>query len=241
MNIVSANEDDEDAPAMVPFPKSAASDERRARERILVAAEELFAEFGFDGVSLRQIATRAEVPVGLVSYHFTNKLGVYRAVFELRTPVVVEQRKAGLALASMEEDPTRRLEMIIKAIVLPMLNLRAAEHHNHFGVLMAREISDPRSGERGIIQDMFDPIALIVIEHLKEVLPHRSTAQIHWAYQMMVGLMSFAMYDAGRISRLSNGAADPADPAPTMRYLLEIMMHGVRGAPTATTPEFKTP
>jgi len=233
MSIVSANDDDkDDAAAALPIPKSAVSDERKARERILVAAEELFAEFGFDGVSLRQIAARADVPVGLASYHFATKLGIYRAVFELRTPVVVEQRRAGLALAVLEEDSERRLEMIIKAIVLPMLNLRAAEHHNHFGVLLAREVNDPRSIERGIIHEMIDPIAKIVIEHFRILLPHRSTAQIHWAYQVMVGAMTFAMSDAGRISRLSNGAADPDDPAATMRYLLEIMMHGLRGAPT---------
>lgn len=238
MNIVSVNEDDEESPPATTFPKATASDERKARERILGAAEQLFADFGFDGVSLRQIATRAEVPVGLVSYHFTSKLGAYRAVFELRTPVVVEQRNAGLALAAIEEDPERRFEMIIKAILLPMLNLRAAEHSNHFGVLLAREVNDPRSIERGIIQDMLDPIATVVIEHFRSLLPHRSEAQIHWAYQVMVGAMTFAMSDAGRISRLSNGAADPSDPTSTMRYLLEIMIHGLRGAPPSdkTTP-----
>jgi AcrR family transcriptional regulator len=232
MNIVSPNDDDEDAPPGVPLPKTTAPDERKARERILEAAEALFAEFGFDGVSLRQIATRSEVPVGLVSYHFTTKLGVYRAVFELRTPVVVEQRKAGLALAVMEENPERRLEMIIKAMLLPMLNLRVAEHSNHFGVLLAREVNDPRSIERGIIQEMVDPIAMVVIEHFKALLPDRTTAEIHWAYQVMVGAMTFAMSDTGRISRLSNGAADPTDVATTMRHLLDIMMHGLRGAPS---------
>jgi AcrR family transcriptional regulator len=235
INIVSAKDDDEEVPA-VPFPKANATDERKARERILAAAEELFADSGFDGVSLRQIAAKAEVPVGLVSYHFVGKLGVYRAVFELRTPVVVEQRKAGLALAVMEESPERRFEMIIKAIVLPMLNLRMAEHSNHFGAMLAREVNDPRSIERGIIQDMIDPIAMVVIEHFKVLLPHRTTAQIHWAYQAMVGLMTFAMSDAGRISRLSGGEADPADAGATMRYLLEILIHGLRGAPPAQGP-----
>ena len=58
-----------------------------ARERILKTAEQIFAEMGFEGTSLRQIAVHADVPVALVSYHFKNKLGLYREVFKARIPI----------------------------------------------------------------------------------------------------------------------------------------------------------
>jgi AcrR family transcriptional regulator len=229
--------DDSEKQSVVPLASAPSPDDRKASERILTAAEQLFAEAGFDGVSLRQIATKADVPVGLVSYHFGGKLGIYRAIFELRTPAVVEQRKAGLALAAMEDSTERRLEMIVKAVLLPMLKLRAAEESNHFGILLAREVSDPKSIERRIIQDMLDPIAMDVIEQLRAVFPNRTQAQIHWAYQMMIGTMTFAMADAGRISRLSSGAADPSDAESTMRHLLPLLTHGLRGTPVVTSED----
>lgn len=44
-----------------------------ARERILAAAEELFAEAGFDATPTSRIAERAGVPKGLVHYYFRRK------------------------------------------------------------------------------------------------------------------------------------------------------------------------
>lgn len=44
-----------------------------ARERILAAAEELFAELGFDATPTSRIAERANVPKGLVHYYFRRK------------------------------------------------------------------------------------------------------------------------------------------------------------------------
>jgi AcrR family transcriptional regulator len=44
-----------------------------ARERILAAAEELFAESGFDATPTSRIAERAGVPKGLVHYYFRRK------------------------------------------------------------------------------------------------------------------------------------------------------------------------
>ncbi|WP_366509762.1 helix-turn-helix domain-containing protein, partial [Mesorhizobium sp.] len=76
---------------------------------MLKAAEQIFAEVGFEGASLRQIAGHADVPVALVSYHFKNKLNLYRDVFLLRDPDTGAQRRAGLALAQMEDDLDRRL------------------------------------------------------------------------------------------------------------------------------------
>ncbi|MDT7728224.1 MAG: hypothetical protein QOI21_4800 [Actinomycetota bacterium] len=47
--------------------------EDSAKERILLAAEELFAESGFDATPTSRIAERAGVPKGLVHYYFRRK------------------------------------------------------------------------------------------------------------------------------------------------------------------------
>ncbi|MBL4895068.1 MAG: CerR family C-terminal domain-containing protein [Emcibacter sp.] len=204
-------------------------DVRDAKDKIIHAAEELFARDGFNGTSVRQIALKAGVPVTLVSYHFNSKLGVYRAIFEARTPAIVEQRKAGLLLASLEDDPRRMLDLIIKAVLVPMLKLRAEEGNCLFGMLLAREINDPQSVERGIIKDIFDPVAKLVMEHLRVALPEYDDAKITWAYQSIVGIMSCVMGDAGRIKSLSNGAADADDANAAIRHLSALLLNGIVG------------
>lgn len=53
-----------------------------AKARVREAALDLFAEHGFEGTSVRQIAGRAEVSPGLVIHHFGSKQGVRDAVDE---------------------------------------------------------------------------------------------------------------------------------------------------------------
>jgi AcrR family transcriptional regulator len=50
------------------------------RERILRAAERLFAEHGYDGTSIRAIVAKARVNQAAVNYHFAGKDGLYREV-----------------------------------------------------------------------------------------------------------------------------------------------------------------
>jgi len=145
-----------------------------ARDKILDTAEMLFAEDGLHAVSMRQIAAAARVPTGLISYHFGSKDGLYGAVFARRSPTIVEQRLAGLRLAEDEPDPDRRLELIVKALVLPMVRLRTIDEQARFGRLMAREASDPNAFERGIIPQIFDPVAQEVVAALARALPERS-------------------------------------------------------------------
>src|SRR5215467_1647219 len=53
------------------------------RERIMRAAERLFAERGYDGTSIRAIVAKARVNQAAINYHFEGKDGLYREV--LRT------------------------------------------------------------------------------------------------------------------------------------------------------------
>src|SRR5262245_48837495 len=74
---------------MAARPSRRAAPERRpvppghaAREGILAAALEIFAERGFDGSTTRDIAARAGMNLGLIQYHFGGKERLWRAAVE---------------------------------------------------------------------------------------------------------------------------------------------------------------
>ncbi len=73
------------------------------RTRIILAAEELFAAQGIDGVSLRQIATAAgHGNNNAVQYHFASKQGLVHEIFHHRIGQFEEQRAAMLEHAEKE-------------------------------------------------------------------------------------------------------------------------------------------
>ena len=58
------------------------TDDPIARAKIMAAAEALFAEHGFAGVGIRQIAAAAGVNGAMIHYYFGNKESLYRAIIE---------------------------------------------------------------------------------------------------------------------------------------------------------------
>jgi AcrR family transcriptional regulator len=64
------------------------------RERILDAAEELFAHHGFDATPTAKVASEAGVPKGLLFYHFARKIDLLTALFAERMPVAVPHEAA---------------------------------------------------------------------------------------------------------------------------------------------------
>lgn len=70
---------------------------RDTRERLLSAAERLFAERGIDGVSLREI-TRASGARNAIAlqYHFADRAGVVQAILDKHLPEVEARRNAML-------------------------------------------------------------------------------------------------------------------------------------------------
>lgn len=55
------------------------------RQNLLKTAAHIFAEQGYDGASVRQIAQAAKANVAAVNYHFGNKRGLYLAVIQAMT------------------------------------------------------------------------------------------------------------------------------------------------------------
>jgi len=51
---------------------------------ILVAAEKLFCEFGYEGTSTRQIAAESGANMAMINYYFGSKMGVFKEIMEER-------------------------------------------------------------------------------------------------------------------------------------------------------------
>jgi TetR/AcrR family transcriptional regulator len=69
-------------------------DPEATRQALLRAGAELFAERGFDGVPIEDVADRAGVNKALISYHFRGKRGLYVAILESAFAAIAERLKA---------------------------------------------------------------------------------------------------------------------------------------------------
>ena len=91
------------------------------KERILGAAEELFAQHGFAGTSLRQVTSRADVNIAAVNYHFGSKENLVNEVFRRRMDDMTAARLSLLEKALAQRPG--QLEPILAAFVEPALAL----------------------------------------------------------------------------------------------------------------------
>ncbi len=117
------------------------------RERILSAAEELFAAHGVDGVSLREItrASGTRNTVGL-QYHFKDRNGVLRAILGKHLADVDARRDA--LLDAYESDGAADLRAMTAALVMPWAaKLDDPDGGPEFLQIYAELLNRPRGAE----------------------------------------------------------------------------------------------
>lgn len=196
--------------------------------RIMDVAERLFAEHGYDGVSLRQIARAARVPLALVTYHCGSKESLFRALFVRRNGPVEAERLAMLAPCEAAARP--RVADIVRAIVLPFLRLRAGPDPGGvaYARLIAQTVATPGALMQEIVAEVYDPIARRFIAALRRALPDRTPEEVAWFYHFAVGAMCIAMADTGRIDRLSGGRCRSEDHEQVAAHLVPFVVAGLK-------------
>lgn len=190
----------------------------KTKDRILTVAERLFARHGFNGVSMRDLAAAAKVPLALVSYHFGPKKALYRALFARRYAALTAERKA--RLEAIDRDGEGAIEAIVAAFVDPILELKSGRESAHFATLLAREAVDPEEAQRGIIAQYLDPTAKTFLRALQDAMPLATKAEVAWGYQFLIGAIVLTLADKGRLTRISDGAAQSEDMGAAREALL---------------------
>jgi AcrR family transcriptional regulator len=206
------------------------SEEPSRRERILDAAEALFAEHGYDGVTLRRIATAADVDVALANYHFGKKLELFEAVFERRAALLNGARREALhacQASSGKRGPS--VEQIIEAFLRPLELAQETgdEGWRHYLALIAYINNSPVWGPR-MMSQLFDDLVEEFIEALRKALPKARDEDIFWCYHNLSGALTLTLANTGRIDNLSRGKCRSADFQAAYDHMIPFTAAGFR-------------
>lgn len=216
------------------------------RSRILDAAERLFAQRGFHGVSVRDITGAAGVDVALANYHFGSKQGLLEAVFTRRAEVLNSERLARLdALLAGGRRAAPTLEEIIHAFTHPLLDrsARGGPGWKSYFALIAEINNSPEFG--GVLMTRyFDPVVQRFIEAIRRALPGCDDRDLYWAYHFLSGALTLTFAETGRIDKLSGGVCRSSDLDSVHERLVPYCAAGFRALcarPATRRPRAKQP
>ena len=196
------------------------------KDRILGAAEELFAQHGFAATSLRQVTGLAAVNIAAVNYHFGSKENLVNEVFRRRMDEMTARRLQQLEAAQREHPG--QLEPVLAAFIEPALAL--AQDRNGGGAfvrVIARAYAEHNESLRRFLSDQYGHVLRHFGKALAACLPGIDKDTLYWRLDFLAGALTYAMSDFGMIKRPS-GASEAAHRARAARELIRFAAAGLQ-------------
>jgi len=215
--------------------KAAAAASAETREKLVAAAERLFAAHGYTNVSVRAIAAAAGVNWSLVGYHFRGKEGLLSEVYLRHCASLNAERLRLLGLAGRGRD---RLERIIEAFVRPALaEIQTGSGHTAFSRLRAILAAEDSALLTQLVAENFDVSSRTFVAALRACLPRVPADEILWRFHFMLGTVYHSVSSPQRIKTFSKGRCDPGNLEDTLRHLVPFLAAAFRAVPpSARTP-----
>lgn len=212
------------------------------RQAILLSAERLFSLRGYHGVSIRQIAEDAGVPLALVGYYFGQKHELFHAIFESWSHTIGTRLALLHAVEAQPWDESKLLR-IVQAFIDPVIQMRASPEGEYYALLITQGLVNQQAEADQVLRQFFDPMADAFIGVLQTTLAHQqpaiTRATVAWCYQFALGALLHHISDR-RVDRLSQGANRANDPA-AAPLLIDFIVHGIRGVVARAHPQDPAP
>lgn len=205
------------------------------REQILKAAWDLFAERGFEDVSVRDVTNAAGVNLASVSYHFGGKEGLIQETVKLCMNPINEYRISLLKKAIQEHGGVEKvpLEAVMNALMRPAvipeecgvragLMLRLVARY-----LIETDYNIP-SVSRNLYTDVFQTFAAALKTHYPALTGQQLVKRIVFASGTVVyyhGLGKLAI----QLSAGGHGEVNEIDREEMLAEVIEFTIHGFGG------------
>lgn len=164
---------------------------QKTRDRLLDAAENLFAERGIDGASMRGITSRAGTNLAAVNYHFGSKDGLLRTLLEDRVNPINARRIE--LLTELETNGDLTIEGVLRALITPAVDTENPTSDS-FLQLMTRihHSTDPVSVD--VMEKVFGQVAERYFTAFAKLLPNLSPQALCQRMQFVIGSMLHSLF-----------------------------------------------
>lgn len=202
------------------------------KDRIISAAEDLFAMHGFAGTSLRQVTSQADVNIAAVNYHFGSKENLINEVFRRRLDQLSADRIRALRAVGESDS---RLDGILSAFIAPAMALTLDRQGggSAFVRVLARAYAEKNDGLRKFLSDNYGHVLREFAKALAAELPSLSKEQLYWRLDFVAGALTYAMADFGLIKRPAS-VSEAEHCTRASRELIGFAAAGLRANPTST-------
>jgi AcrR family transcriptional regulator len=175
-------------------------------DRLLDAAERLFAQRNYQTVTLKEIAAEANANVGQIAYHFGKKEALVRETIHRRADELNRER---IALLEQYEELVGRdnveVEPLVRALILPYYN-RLDEpdgQWRHFATFVGRSVWDGTLST--YMSESFDDVAKLYIAAFMRALPGLGHNDAVRGFHFLMAVMHAATVEDTRIAGLHQG------------------------------------
>jgi AcrR family transcriptional regulator len=205
------------------------------KERILDAAEHLFAERGFASTSLRDITAEAGANLAAVNYYFQSKDALIQAVFARRIGPVNERRLAMLDAA--EAKAGRRpvpLRNLVRAFIEPVVKVCREPEGGNAACLLGRAFVEPGDVFERLFQRQLSGVVRRFVAAFRRALPRVGDTELFWRFHFAVGVMGHTLAGLRHIRVTSGGRCDVSDADGLVERLIPFIAAGLKAPARAT-------
>jgi AcrR family transcriptional regulator len=200
-------------------------------DRLIAAAERLFAAHGYTNVSVRAIAAAAGVNWSLVGYYFRGKEGLLSEVYRRHCSSLNAER---LKLLGQARQRGLQLEQVIEAFVRPALaEIQTTVGETSFSRLRAILAAEDSTLLTQLVASNFDMSSRTFVAALRECLPDVPPDDVLWRFHFMLGTIYYSVASPQRIKTFSKGRCDPGNLEDTLQHLVPFLAAAFR-APVAS-------
>lgn len=205
--------------------KASAKNSGSARTTILDAAEELFAQSGFDGVPVREVAKHADVALSLVTYHFPSKDQLIDAVITRRSDALNSARREQLRKFIL--DDSRDLTKFAEAFTRPFLNLIGSgdERWRNYGEIIAQTAYSAKYSTS--LTKHYDQTARMFADTLRDMYGQADSERSIRAIVFCVSVMLSIFAATRRVEAISEGKYNSANPNDSYPLMLKFIAGGI--------------
>lgn len=216
---------------MSPQAKPETPSAEQTAQRILRAAEQIFARGGYRAMTLREVTREAKVNLAAVNYHFGSKSNLMRAIIRDRFEPINAERLRLLDLAGKQYAPKPiPLEAIFDCLFRPIFCEDASQLVKETSLvrITGRALAEPAELLRDLHREFFEELSRRFMAEIRRTCPNLDETSLQYRFFLSISTMIGTLIDQVCLESISGGKLGHAEYDPILHELTAFVVAGFK-------------